>query len=354
MYFDERTIKKIRRGYYSAVYFNRTKDILLEEKNTSVVTMQVFQKHEGSILCGINQVIELFKLGTGYGEQDNWISKWNTLEVLSLSDGDTISPWEPVMHITGPYAYFAHLESLYLGILAQQTLIATNMRKSVTAAEGKDIVLFADRFDNFLNQESNGYAAHIGGAKTVCTKAHTTWFGGEPVGTIPHALIAMYHGDTIAAAKAFTTVFPNVSLIVLADFTNDCVLTSLELAKSLGKQLWGVRLDTSETLIDVSLKNLGDKKELYGVNPTLVKKVREALDTHGYGYVRLVVSGGFTHEKIAGFEKEKTPVDMYGVGSAIIHGENDFTADIVRVNGKDISKVGREFRENKRLKRLPK
>ena len=42
-------------------------------------------------------------------------------------------------------------------------------------------------------------------------------------------------------------------------------------------------------------------------------------------------------------------VDAYGVGSSLIRGENDFTADIVMTDGRDSSKVGRRFRPNPRL-----
>ena len=35
------------------------------------------------------------------------------------------------------------------------------------------------------------------------------------------------------------------------------------------------------------------------------------------------------------------PVDAYGVGSSLLRGQNDFTADVVRVDGRPVAKVGR-------------
>src|SRR5207248_2403530 len=145
-----------------AVYFNRTQNILLQEKNFKAVTMQIFQKQD-AVLCGVEPVLELLKVATGYFEKNKWRGEWGALKVEGLKDGDLIKPWETIMHITGPYAYFAHLESLYLGILARATKIATNTRNVVEAANGKQVIFFADRFDYFLNQELDGYAAHIGG-----------------------------------------------------------------------------------------------------------------------------------------------------------------------------------------------
>jgi nicotinate phosphoribosyltransferase len=65
--------------------------------------------------------------------------------------------------------------------------------------------------------------------------------------------------------------------------------------------------------------------------------------------VRIVVSGGFTLEKITEFEENDVPVDAYGVGSSLIRGSNDFTADIVMTDGKPSAKVGRRYRPNPRL-----
>jgi nicotinate phosphoribosyltransferase len=139
---------------------------------------------------------------------------------------------------------------------------------------------------------------------------------------------------------------------VLVDFENDSVRTSLEVARALGERLWGVRLDTSEALVDRSLwEEMGDFKPT-GVNERLVWKVRQSLDQNGFERVKIVASGGFDAEKIRSFEERGVPVDSYGVGSALIRGENDFTGDIVLTDGLPSAKVGRRFRESRRLERV--
>ncbi|MBI4066732.1 quinolinate phosphoribosyl transferase [Candidatus Gottesmanbacteria bacterium] len=350
-YWDHATIERIRRGYYSAVYFNRTKHILEEEHDETPVTMQVFQWNDGSLLCGVSEALDLFRIGTGVWQENRWLSKRRTLTISTLSDGDTIGSREPVMHITGPYMYFAHLESLYLGILARRTMVGTNTRRVVEAANGKPVFFFADRFDDFSNQEGDGYAAHVGGAAGVCTFAHASRYKGVPIGTIPHALIAVSGGNTVKATELFAKYIRGANVVALVDFDNDCVGTSLAVAKSLGKKLWGVRLDTANNMIDASLAGAKRKKsDLYGVNSALVKLVRTALNDNEYSHVKILVSGGFNEEKVRWFEKEKTPVDGYGVGSALVHGNNDFTSDIVMVEGKKIAKAGRKYMTNERLK----
>ena len=107
------------------------------------------------------------------------------------------------MTIEGDYALFAHLETVYLGALARRTLVMRNVRAVVEAARGKDILFMPARHDHWLVQTGDGWAAHEAGAIGVSTDANASWWGGRGVGTVPHALIAAYGGDTVAAARAF-------------------------------------------------------------------------------------------------------------------------------------------------------
>jgi nicotinate phosphoribosyltransferase len=190
----------------------------------------------------------------------------------------------------------------------------------------------------------------VGAPVGVTTDEQASWWGGKGVGTVPHALISAYGGDTVVAARKFAEwAPPDLNVVVLVDFENDSVHTALEVARALGPRLWGVRLDTSESIVDRTLwDDMGDFKPT-GVNERLVRKVRSALDDAGFGEVRIVVSGGFTTQKIEEFERTGVPVDAYGVGSSLIRGSNDFTADIVLTDGKPAAKAGRGYRPNDRL-----
>jgi nicotinate phosphoribosyltransferase len=257
------------------------------------------------------------------------------------------------MTIEGDYTLFAHLETVYLGVLARRTLVSTNVRRVVQAANGKPILFFPARHDHHRVQTGDGYAAHVAGAIGVSTEAQASWWGGKGIGTVPHALISAYGGNTVLAATRFAEWAelndPDVNIVVLVDFENDSVRTSLEVARALGKELWGVRLDTSRTLVDRSLWDEMGDFDPRGVNERLVRKVRDALDQNGFERVRIVVSGGFDVERISEFERGNVPVDAYGVGSALLRGENDFTGDLVLTDGLPSAKVGRSFRPNPRL-----
>lgn len=336
-------VDKMRTGYYSDKYFVRARETLVEDGYRPHVTMQVFGKHH-AFLGGMDEAIAILKLCA---------IDWNELEVHALHDGDEVDPWETVMLIEGPYDAFAHLETLYLGVLARRTKVGTNTRRVVEAAGTKEVMFFPARHDHWLVQTGDGYAAHIAGAIGVSTDAQASWWGSRGIGTVPHGLIAAYGGDTVLATTKYAEhMDPEVKLVSLVDFENDSVRTSLEVARALGDKLYGVRLDTSEMLVDTSVIPQMGRFKPNGVNPQLVRNVREALDAEGFQRVRIVVSGGFTVDKIREFEEAEVPVDAYGVGSSLFQGRYDFTADIVRHEGKACAKVGRELRPSARLERV--
>ena len=338
-------VEKMRAGWYTDAYFNHARATLLQDGRRPHVVMQVFQKNE-SWLGGMDEAIAILKLCAH--DHDG-------LEIRALYDGDRIEPWETVLTIEGDYTAFAHLETACLGTLARRTLITTNVVSVLQAANGKHVIFMPARHDHHRVQTGDGYAAYVAGQIVgapvgVTTDEQASWWGGMGLGTVPHSLIASYDGDTVAAAKHFADWAPaDMNLTVLVDFENDSVRTALDVANALGPRLWGVRLDTSESLVDRSLWNeLGDFKPT-GVNPRLVWKVREALDGAGFDAVRIVVSGGFTVDKIHEFEENGVPVDAYGVGSSLIRGSNDFTGDIVLTDGRPSAKFGRGLRPNPRL-----
>lgn len=362
--------KKIQEGYYSDKYFCRTKEILLKDKYHPVVRMQLFQKNK-AILCGVKEVVSLLKESLG--------KDYKKLKIFTLPEGSIIKPYETVMIIEGDYSLFAHLETVYLGILARSTRIATNAFNCMQAARPKPVLFFAARFDRYENQERDGYAYEVARMKAyylkkiikkyklggVSTDAQGSLIKELGLGTIPHGLIAAYNGDTVKATLKFAQYMnPKIPRISLVDFDNDCVATSARVAIAMREKynktkderyiLSGVRLDTSSNMVDWSIKQGNNLKNPCGVNKQLVRNVRNELNFHGFEKVKIIVSGGFTPEKIKDFKYE--PVDAYGVGSSMFKGNFDFTADIVSIKKdkewKSCAKVGRQYNPNEKLKRV--
>ncbi|WP_017726542.1 nicotinate phosphoribosyltransferase [Halalkalibacterium ligniniphilum] len=340
--FDER----IREGWFSAVYFLKTRKIVETFKKDNIVTMQFFQKEE-AILCGTDEVIALIKTFAKNPEE---------LEIRSLKDGDKIKPYESVLTITGPYQNFGFLEGIIDGIFARRTSVATNVYNVVKAArlsgKQKPIIFMGDRDDHFTQQSGDGYASYIGGSTAQATHAMNEWWGKEGMGTMPHALIQLFQGDVVAATHAYREMYPEDDLMTLVDYNNDVITDSLKVAREFGEDLKGVRVDTSRTMVDQYFcrqpEVMGDF-DPRGANPTLLFALREALDAEGFHHVKIIATGGFNAERIAEYEKKGVPVDIYGVGSSLLKIHIGFTGDNVLLNGEHEAKAGRRYRENPRL-----
>ena len=159
---------------------------------------------------------------------------------------------------------------------------------------------------------------------------------------MPHALIAAYGGNTVLAASKFAEhADPDANVVVLVDFENDSVRTALEVARALGPRLWGVRLDTSWTLVDRSLWARWATSTRAASTRGWSRRCARRSTREGFERVKIVVSGGFDVEKITDFERaaasRSTPTASAPRSSA---GENDFTADVVLTDGRPSAKVG--------------
>jgi nicotinate phosphoribosyltransferase len=429
-------VERMRRGWYTDKYFVNIAQMLTELsrqdyvyqggsdrlperlQHTGIrsgdleVEMQWFTRRPGeTIVVGIDKALTMLRHCTGFWEGDRFINTADQLEVWAVhdgckvkSDGDPLNI-QPVLKVRGRYRDFAMLETPTLGILTRASRVATNVYDTLIAAHGKPMLFFPARFDAHEVQAADGYAYNIAVQRFnldyagelgpfISTDAQGDWWGGYGGGTVAHAAIACFMGDTAEAMRAFAQVLPvTIPRIALVDFNNDCVNDSLRVCEAMFQKyrelmdageveeakrykLYGVRMDTSASLRDVCVPPLGDPELDLGVNPRLVFLVRQAMDSAWQQWnlpeewherarqycqeVQMVVSGGFTPEKIRRFEKLKVPVDIYAVGSSLFdnHGATvtDYTADVVRVKAGDewidMAKVGRAPLENPDLERV--
>ena len=376
------------------------------------VEMQWFTRRLGNtIVVGVDKALEMLRYATGYWEGDQFIETADKLEVWAVHDGTVVKSdgnplsAEPVLKVRGRYRDFALLETPTLGVLTRSSRVATNVYETLTAARRKPVLFFPARFDLHEVQAADGYAYNIAIQRFnmdfssqigsfVSTDAQGDWWGGAGGGTVAHAAIASFMGDTAEAMMQFSRILPApIPRIALVDFNNDSVRDTLRVMEAmftryrelrdLGDEaeaakyiLYGVRLDTSGSLRDVSVEPLGDPTLDLGVNPRLVFNVRHALDSAFESWdipapwqeearkycrnVKIVVSGGFNPEKIRKFERLGVPVDLYAVGSWLFNNNGgtvtDFTGDVVRVKVHDrwinMAKVGRMPLDNPNLERV--
>ncbi len=337
---------RLKDGFFAANYFLKSNKIVKEHNPNHIVTMQFFQRREEAMVCGLDEAIALIHEYAIHPEE---------LEIVALNDGDIIKSGEPVLKITGKYENFGFLESMIDGVLARRSSVATNVWLVKQALNGADAFSMADRQDEYNTQIGDGYATYVAGIRKVSTDAQGLWWGGHGMGTMPHALIQVCGGDIIKAADLYHKTFPNEKVTALIDYNNNVVRDSLLLAAHLKEDLNAVRVDTSKALID----HYFDDKDTSGFDPhgvckELIFALREELDKAGYPYVKIIVSSGFTYQKIAEWVKAKVPVNTYGVGTSLVNNTTiGFTGDLVILDGKDQAKEGRRDIPSDRLKKVP-
>ncbi len=325
--------KRFKDGFYTANYFLKSQEIVVNNFKDNVVMMQFFQRADNVHVCGLDECIALLKEFSPHPEN---------LTVYALNDGDLVQSGEPVLKIVGPYQDFGFLESAIDGILARRSSVCTNCFEVVKACNGKKILNMADRQDDPYTQAGDGYAAYVAGMRFFSTDAQCAWTNLKAGGTMPHALIALCNGDILKASDLYIKQFPNAPFTALIDYHNNVVWDTIKLADHLKEKLTSVRIDTSKSLID----HYFDDKDTSGFDPhgvckELVLALRHELDIRGYNFVKIVVSSGFSLEKIKEFERLNIPVDVYGIGTNLIKNWVGFTGDLVKVNGKDEAKEGR-------------
>lgn len=333
---------RLKDGFYSANYFLKSRKIVKENEPNHEVTMQWFQRRDNTMLCGIDEAIAILHTFASHPEE---------LKIEALNDGDIINANEPVLKVTGRYEDFGYLESVIDGVLARRTSVATNVKEVLDVAKDTVVFSMADRQDDYLTQVGDGYATYVAGINRVSTDAQGLWWGGKGMGTMPHALIQICGGDVCKAADIYRKSYPNDKVTALIDYHNNVVRDSLILARHLGENLKAVRVDTSKSLID----HYFDDKDTSGFDPhgvckELIFALRDALDKEGFNYVNIVVSSGFTKEKIKEWKEANVPVDMYGVGTSLVNNMTvGFTGDLVVLDGKDEAKEGRNNYPSSRL-----
>ena len=255
----------------------------------------------------------------------------------ALHDGDAIEPWETVLTIAGDYTLFAHLETVYLGALARRTLVSTNVRRVVEAAAPKPILFFPARHDHWLVQTGDGYAAHVAGAIGVSTDAQSSWWGGarhRHRASRVDRVLRRRHGRGCAAVRGVGAGrherrrARGLRQRLGADGSRGGARAR---AETVGREARHVRAPRRPLA-------LGRAGRLRPARRQRAARSQGAcaLDAEGFGAVRIVVSGGFTVERSARSRPTGVPVDVYGVGSSLLRGSNDFTADIVRVEGRPL------------------
>ncbi len=301
--------QEIKDAATTDLYFEYAKETLAYGGLNPEVVMEVYTRSNPfsganwAIVCGIYEVAKLLE--------------GLPVDVDGMEDGEvfltdnTQAIYEPVLRIRGRYQDFAKFENPILGFLCQSSAICTKAARMATIAEGKTNISFGTRRAHPALAAMIERSCYIGGLDSVSNVLGAKLLKTHASGTMPHALVLCV-GDEVKAWKMFDQALPkDVPRIILVDTLSDEKFASIRALETLGRRLYGVRLDTPGS-------RRGDLKRI-------VQEVRWELNLRHGEHVKIIVSGGLDEEDIVNL---KDSVDGFGMGTSVS------TAPVIDFGGK--------------------
>lgn len=309
---NEREIKDAKT---TDIYFLNTKDVLTKHRIDSEVVMEVYARDlpENAIWGVLSGVYEVAKLLEGL-PLDVWAFDEGSIFV---ADGRG-ALYEPVMTISGRYRDFVEYENPVLGLLSSSTGVSTKAARFRVAAGDRQVVSFGTRRVHPALAPLIERGCYMAGFDGVSNVLGGRLLGVEPSGTMPHALVQVL-GDQEKAWRLYDETMPKeVKRTALIDTFWDEKTEAIKAFETLGKNLWGVRLDTPAS-------RRGNFRQI-------IEEVKWELKIRGGDAVKIFVSGRLSEEDVV---QLKDIVDGFGVGTAVAYPPTiDFSAKIVEVREK--------------------
>lgn len=341
-------------------YFNRSVEAVRGRPEADRLVRYAVFSRGGGRLCGAAEVAALVNDRCG-----------GPVKVCSLPEGTSFEARQIVMTLEGRFIELVALETEYLGMLSLSAAART-MAEMVEAAGNVPVIDMAARHYPPELIPRIAVAAGVGGAKGTSTRAghaevHARFgIGGDRIrigesepqefkvyGSIPHALNAVFNGSSIESAAAYHDACPSVPLTLLVDFEGrerDIVADAVD---RFGVDLHAVRLDTPGNRVHQGGHNNADRAlemrilssatdrraamealRRHGFGPGVTIEaaysIRDLLDRLGARSTKIIVSSGFSLEKVRDFVSCKAPMDAIGTGSWVSF--SMFTSDITHVS----------------------
>src|SRR5712692_1389429 len=297
------------------IYFLNTKEVLTKNHIDSEVVMEVIARElpenaMWGVLSGVYEVAKLLERLP----LDVWAFDEGS---IFLADGRG-ALYEPVMTISGRFRDFVEYENPILGLLSSSSSISTKASRFRVAAGDRQLVSFGTRRVHPALAPLVERSCYMAGFDGVSNVLGGKLLGVEPSGTMPHALVQVI-GDQERAWRLFDKTMPKgVRRTALVNTFWDEKTEAIKAFETLGKNLWGVRLDTPAS-------RRGSFRQI-------IEEVRWELKIRGGEAVKIFVSGRMSEEDIV---RLKDIVDGFGVGTAVAYPPSiDFSGKIVEVREK--------------------
>ncbi|MCS7025408.1 MAG: nicotinate phosphoribosyltransferase [Bryobacteraceae bacterium] len=216
-----------------------------------------------------------------------------TGDVFAVAEGTPIFPGEPILTVRAPIIEAQIPETYLLSMISFQTLVATKASRVVHAAAGRPVVDFGTRRAHSPQAGAlAARAAYVGGCVGTSNVLAGMRYGIPVFGTAAHSWTQAFSSEQESFRQLQQLLGEHTVLLIDTYDT----LRGARLAASIGRPLWGVRLDSGDLA-------------------SLSRQVRAILDQAGLQDVKIMASGDLNEYKIQQLVAAQAPVDLFGVGT---------------------------------------
>jgi nicotinate phosphoribosyltransferase len=218
-----------------------------------------------------------------------------TGDLFAVREGTPVFAGEPLLTLRAPLLEAQIPETYLLAAIGFQTLVATKAARMVEAAGGRAVVEFGTRRAH--SAEAGVFAAraaYIGGCTGTSNTLSGMKFGIPVFGTAAHSWIQSFPSELEAFRRLQNLLGPATTYLIDTYDT----LEGARRAASLGRPMWGVRLD-SGNLVELS------------------REVRLILDQMGHSDAKIMATGDLNEHKILELVAAGAPIDAFGVGTEL-------------------------------------
>jgi len=218
-----------------------------------------------------------------------------TGDLFAVPEGTPLFPDEPFLTLRAPLIEAQIPETYLLATMGYQSLIATKAARVVKSAMGRSVIEFGTRRAH--SPEAGvlaGRAAYIGGCTGTSNTETGLRFGVPVFGTAAHSWV-MSFADERESFKQLQKLLGESTVYLIDSYDT---LEGARKAASLGRPLWGVRLD-SGNLVE------------------LAPAVRKILNDAGLKDAKIMATGDLNEYKITELVAAGAPIDVFAVGTEL-------------------------------------
>ncbi len=216
-------------------------------------------------------------------------------DLFAVPEGTPVFAGEPILTVRAPLVEAQIAETCLLATVGFQTMIASKAARVVEAAAGRAVVEFGTRRAHSPQAGVlAGRAAYIGGCVGTSNTETGFRFAVPVFGTAAHSFVMSFASE-MESFRHLQKLLGEATVYLVDSYNT---VEGTRRAASLGKPLWGVRLDSGDLL-------------------ELSRAARGILDQAGLGEARIMATGDLNEYKIRDLLAAGAPIDSFGVGTEL-------------------------------------